>query len=241
MAQGTLTKDTTTSEVVQRTITKQAATAELHRQSQKKIESLDDKTQTVLERYLNMVDEREVLQASNKHFERLVLRQATEIRHIQSQIEELAETRRAIIPLVMRMNSVIQQFVSLDIPFLPTERSQRSKVLHELVENDENSVADQFRRILQAYQIEVDYGRTIDAYETQISFEGSLLSVQILRIGRIGLYYLSQDEKQVGHWDHRAKQWTALDASHRRTIKDAIAVARKQLPPQLLELPFIHQ
>lgn len=226
-------------EAIQHVVDKQANTAALHRQSQQKIEKLDDRTQSMLERYLNTVDEQEVLQASNNHLRGLVARQTEEIEQIRRQIDDLSETRQAIIPLVDRMVTVIDRFVALDIPFLTGEREKRIQVLKQLVKNEDGSIAEQFRRILQAYQIEVDYGRTVDAYESQIYLEGSLLTVQILRIGRIGLYYLSQDESQLGYWDSQGKHWVALDSSHRRALKDGIAVAKKQRPPSLLELPLI--
>ena len=39
---------------------------------------------------------------------------------------------------------------------------------------------------------------------------------EFLRIGRIGLYYLSLDGKEVGHWNNG---WEELDSENRKAVE----------------------
>jgi hypothetical protein len=97
--------------------------------------------------------------------------------------------------------------------------------------------SEKYRRITEAYQIELDYGHTIESYEGEIEVDGEARTVSFLRYGRLGLYYMTLDGLTIGHWDQAQDQWVELDDEYRQSLDRAMRIARKQLPPDLTRLP----
>ena len=90
------------------------------------------------------------------------------------------------------------QFVDLDVPFLLEERKERVAKLNELMERDDVTVAEKFRKVTEAYQIEMDYGSTIEPYKDTVNIDGGTREVDFLRVGRVSLIYQSQDGQVSG-------------------------------------------
>ena len=59
----------------------------------------------------------------------------------------------------------------------------------------------------------------------------------MLRIGRIGLYFQSDDSRITGAWDPAAGQYVILGNEHRNEIKKGIRMAKDLIAPELLLLP----
>lgn len=62
-------------------------------------------------------------------------------------------------------------------------------------------------------------------------------SVDVLRVGRTALYYLSADGREAGMWDAAAQQWRALPHRHAAEIRRGLRMARDTAAPDLLRLP----
>jgi hypothetical protein len=92
--------------------------------------------------------------------------------------------------------------------------------------------------LLEAYQLEQDYGGTIAAWRGPLQFQGEQLSVEFLRLGRVALYFQSLDGKTSGYWNAQQDAWLALDADFNRSMAQAMRVAKNMTAPQLLQLPL---
>jgi hypothetical protein len=91
---------------------------------------------------------------------------------------------------------------------------------------------------MEAYQIENEFGRTIEAYRGTLQVEGKEITVDFLRFGRIALVYQSLDESMAGTWNKQEKKWESLDSSYRSAIRQGMRIARKQAAPDLIRLPL---
>lgn len=204
------------------------------KKSQQKIDGMSDETDQMLAEYRNVLRQTDSLQIYNGQLEKLVQSQKEEMVSINDQLVNIETTQREIVPLMLKMIDVIAEFVALDIPFLPEERQFRIEALQTLMERADVSLAEKYRRILEAYQVETEYGRTIEAYQGDLVLNGQTRTVDFLRIGRVSLYYLSLDGQEAGVWD---AGWQVLDDRYRQGIEKGLKVAKKQLPPDLLVLP----
>lgn len=204
------------------------------KKSQQKIDGLSDQTDQMLAEYRNVLRQMDSLRIYNEQLDKLVLSQQKEMTSISDQLINIETTQREIVPLMLKMIDVIAEFVALDIPFLPEERQYRIEALQSLMERADVSLAEKYRRILEAYQVETEYGRTIEAYQGDLVLNDEKRTVDFLRIGRVSLYYLSLDGQEAGVWD---AGWQVLDERYRQGIKKGLKVAKKQLPPDLLVLP----
>lgn len=205
--------------------------------SQHKIDGLSDKTRKMLEQYRSAIHQSKSLQTYNKHLKDLLNSQQLEKESMQQQLLGIETTQHEIVPLILRMQDSLEQFVQMDLPFLPEERQQRIANLKAMVIRADVSNAEKYRRILEAYQIENDYGNTIEAYRAELELNGVTSSVDFLRLGRIALYYQRLDGSETGYWNKEQKQWLTLSDEYRNAIRNGLRIARKEAAPDLLTLP----
>lgn len=211
--------------------------AQTAQRSQQQIEKLDDATQSMLNEYRSALVKSKNLEGYNKQMRELVAAQQQELQGYQQQLENLEATEAAVTPQIQHMLEVLEQFVKADLPFLPYERSERLESLQELMPRADVSLAEKYRRVLEAYQIESDYGRTLEVWRGVLEEGDSPRTVEFLRLGRVMLYYQTPDGHESGWFDSRSRQWQKLDGSARRPLAQAIAVARQQKPVDWLKLP----
>ena len=211
----------------------------IHREqhTQKRIDQLSEETQTMLGEYQALSRELDGLTVYNDQMQRLVTSQDEEKLLITQQIEDIDITRQQIVPLMLRMIDQLDTFISTDYPFLLPERSRRVQQLTDLMDRADITLAEKYRRILEAYQIELDYSRTLEAYQEEIDTVSGLRTVDVLRAGRVGLYYQTFDRQDAAYWDHQQQRWVSADASQKRAIQRGLRIASQQLAPELLELP----
>ncbi len=207
-------------------------------QSQKTIDGLDDRTRAMLEEYRSATRQTKTLLTYNNHLKALLESQEIEKASFAKQLEQIETTQQEIVPLILNMQASLAEFVQLDLPFLPQERQQRINSLKEMMTRADVSNAEKFRRLIEAYQIENDYGNTIEAYRANIELDGELSSVDFLRLGRIALYYQRLDGSETGMWNHTEKKWEKLSADYRNPIRQGLRVARKEAAPDLLTVPL---
>ena len=215
----------------------QAERAEAGRQSQSRIDDIVKETDSLEYEYKRVLKELEGLKVFNTLMERQIDRQEADITLLNEAIDEVEASRRQMMPLMVRMIEALDLFVEADAPFLLDERRSRVAGLNELMEREDVSVAEKFRKVLEAYQIENDYGRTIEAYKDSVDHDGGVLEVDVLRIGRVALVYQTADLSATRRWDREARGWVDLEGSYRNQVRNGLRVARKQVAPDLLLLP----
>lgn len=204
---------------------------------QNRINALDDETRAMLNEYRQTMSQVTDLGAYNEQLERLVATQRVELADYERQFQEIEITKRRILPLIVRMIEVLGEFVDIDIPFLESERALRISELNKLMARPEVPTSEKYRRTTEAYQIELEYGHTIEAYEGEMDVSGEARTVNFLRYGRLGLYYMTLDGIEIGYWDNQQDRWVELGSEFRQSLDRAIRIARKQLPPDLTRLP----
>ena len=127
-------------------------------------------------------------------------------------------------------------FSALDVPFLMEERTERVEKLKDIMEQSNVNVAEKFRKVMEAYQIENDYGSSSEYYTQTIPLDGAPRSFNILRVGRIGLYFQSDDTGITGRWDNTDRQWV-IDNSIRNEVRKGLRMARQLIAPELIIVP----
>lgn len=198
--------------------------------SQKSIDNLDDIRQAMLAEYDAVSRELENYRVYNKQLQEIVDSQHAEMAALERQSGEIEVTKREIMPLMERMIDTLERFVQKDRPFLPDERAARIASLRADMKRADLSIAAKYRQILESYQIEIEYGNTIEAYQGNV--EGK--QVDFLKVGRIGLYYQSRDGSRSAVWNVQTGAWQPLEGSeYHIAIAKAIKIARKRRSPEL--------
>lgn len=218
-------------------VSEQARMDEEAANSQARINQLDDETSLNLQRYRIAVQRKESLDIYTRQLQKLIDSQASEIESVERQTREIDDIETGSLPLMIEMTDTLAEIVAADVPFLIDEREERVENLRSLIDRADVTAGEKFRRIMEAYLIEVDFGRTIEAYRGELEANGEVRTVDFLRLGRIGLYYQTLDGSESGSWNQESGTWAVLTGQARRQIQMGLRIARKQAPPELLTLP----
>lgn len=205
---------------------------------QQRVEQVANQTEKIVGDYKTVTKVVDGLLVYNSLLQRQIDNQEREKRELATSMTNVALIERQIIPMMTRMIDSVEQFIELDTPFLMDERRGRVERLRGMMERSDVVAAEKFRRVIEAYQIENDYGRTIEAYRGSVEINGNPQEVDFLRIGRISLSYQSIGGQHTGAWDAATETFVELPASKYKTqIAHGIRVARKQVAPDLLVIP----
>lgn len=204
--------------------------------SQDRINTIRDQTQDAAGKYAQALAESESMEKYNKQLGSQVADQQTEMASIEKQLLEIETTNREVQPLMQKMVNTLERFVSLDVPFLLDERSNRVKSLQELMTRADVAISEKYRRIIEAYQIELEYGRTLETYEGRFNDGSGERTVNFVRLGRVSLMYQTLDGAETGYWNAQEKKWV-IDNNYAHAVSEARRVAKKDGPPDLLRVP----
>lgn len=208
------------------------------RESQVKIDRLADETRDLLTDYKSVTKQVDGLKVYNARLQRQIDNQLRRIEEIDESIEQVTVIQRQMTPLVIRMIDGLEQFVQLDVPFHMEERERRIEFLRANLDRDDVTVAEKFRQVLEAYKIETEYGRKLDAYKGSVEIDGQERDVNFLRIGRIALVYQTTDTELSGAWDQGSRSWVALDkGEYRNAIMKGLRIARNEASIDLMNMP----
>jgi uncharacterized protein YdcH (DUF465 family) len=205
--------------------------------TQQSIERLGDQSRQMADEYREALRQSETLQAYNAHLRQLVDSQESSKQSLERQIGNLELTRREIVPLMLKMLDALDRFVQIDKPFLSEDRSRRIADLKEMMIRADVGDAEKFHRLMDAYQSENEYGKTIESYRGELTSGSTPRTVDFLRIGRVALLYRTLDGKEAGFWSSRTKTWKSLPSGSAEQLSKGFAVARKEIPPEWLLVP----
>jgi len=183
-------------------------------------------------RYAQILSDADVTARYNVTIEQQLRSQQGEIAALEMQIAGLDATAADIPAMLTKMFDELEAFVAADVPFLASERKARIDRLRELMNQVDATAGEKFRRLLEAYTIEMEYGRTMASYKDMVGDQ----EAELVRLGRVSLMYRTVDGKESGYWDNQQKMWVP-DPDHARSIEEALRIAKQEGAPDLITVP----
>ena len=202
--------------------------------SQEKVDTLSTEKDSLLAEWKVVVKQVEGLKIYNAQKRQQIKAQEERLVTLAEQTKQVVVIQRQIPPLMERMANSLEQFVSLDAPFSLDERYKRINQVRNTLSDPKVTASEQVRQVLEAYNIEREYGRTIETYEDAIVLDGEEKVVNILRVGRLALMYQLKDQSEAGIWN--GSDWEEV-SGYRIPVRDGIRMANKTAP---LDLSLIH-
>ena len=139
---------------------------------------------------------------------------------------------------MLKMLDSLEQFINLDLPFQIEKRKKRIQDLKDILDRSDVSASEKYRQLMATYEMEQEYGRTMESYRGIESHDGKDITVEYLRIGRLAFIYKSLDNKHLSFWNHEKKTWQKLKGGYKKSVSEAIKMAKKQSPPDLISIPI---
>ena len=217
----------------------EARRLELAQAQQEQVNEVVEATRSLADDYRAINKEIDGLQVYNRLMTAQVQGQEATLSDIAISMDQVDVINRQIFPLMERMIDGLEQSIALDIPFLLEERQERIETLSELMSQSNVSVAEKFRKVMEAYQIEMDYGSSVEQYSQSLELpDMGVRDYNMFRVGRIGLYFQSDDAQITGWWNPETGGWEVLGNEHRNEIRKGLRMARQLIAPELLLLPL---
>jgi hypothetical protein len=195
--------------------------------------------ESVGESYARVLAEADDLTHYNQQLSNQLQSQQEQLTLLEQQLLQIDPTATEVASQVQRMFEALESFIASDLPFLdptqagPDSRSERMNKIRELMTTEGVSVGEKYRRLMEAYQIELEYGRTMAAYKGKLD-DGR--DADFLRVGRVSLAYRTADGEEAGYWDAEQKAWV-VDNDISKAVEKAVQVATKEIAPDLVTLP----
>ena len=208
----------------------------LSAKSQDKIDDTERKTDKIVNEWKAVSKQVEGLKLYNEQKRIQIQAQLDLMDKLDDQLVQVVVMQRQIPPLAQRMLESLESFIALDTPFRIEERQNRIDLVRSSLAKPKVTASEQVRQVLEAYNIEAEYGRKIDTYESSLQ-DGTV--VNILVIGRIGMFYQTKDEQSSGRWNNETDSWDELPGSYRKPIRNGIRMAKKLAPTDMLMMPVI--
>ncbi len=205
--------------------------------SQQRIDQLDDQTASLLNDYRANLKQLEAARRYNASLNRNIESQESEITRLREDIDNVEGLQRAMQPLMEDMVSRFGDLVNADLPFLVEERGARAARLSGILGNPSMSAAQRYRLIVEAYQIENEYGRTIGAYEGTIGEGEEALTGEFLRVGRVALMFKTPDDSELKIYDAAVGDFVDLNRSYLQDVKFGLRMAKEQTAPDIFFVP----
>lgn len=211
--------------------------------SQQSIDKLNNATAKMLQEYREILQQKDYQQYYNFQLKQQKEAQEQEIASLQNQLQELEYIEVAMMPLMHSMLIALEEFVVLDMPFHQQDRMSGLQKLRSRLNSGDLSLPDKYRLLMEVWQIEHDYGRSIETWRGLLSASTGLaedtnLSVDYLRVGRTAFYYLTLDETQAAIWNKESRSWISLPQEFIPDLKRSLQIASERIAPELMPLPL---
>ncbi len=205
-------------------------------QIQEQINQLDDQRTDQVREYRSLLQRRDAAELYAKQQELVVKTQRDEIASLTEQVGSIDEIKGQTTPMLLGMITDLKAFVAADLPFKKTEREARLQALDGAMANPAVSEAERYRLIIDAYQAEMEYGRTIDSWSEEITLGGKPTTVKMFTYGRVSYVYLAPNGK-AARFDRATGEWKDVDGGMAREIEKAIRIAEGKTQPTVLFAP----
>jgi len=213
-------------------------TVTIEQETQGQLDSWAEEKAALLARY-------ETAKASVAYLEQRVALEKKEVDALETAIADLRrrldESDRLNASLQDTLNAVVgelDEWIQRDLPFLAEERQDRIQALKDEMAKPDVTGAEKLRRVLEALQIEANYGGTVEVHQDRITVAGETLFVDLLRIGRISVFWRTPDGQRTGEFDRATGAWVELPSKYARNIGMAMEMASRMRPVELVALPL---
>jgi hypothetical protein len=104
-----------------------------------------------------------------------------------------------------------------------------------MMDQAEVTASEKYRRVMEAYQTELEFGRTTEAYSDTLPATGQ--TVDFLRVGRTLLVYQTSDQVDTGWFNPVTRAFEELPSRYQLEVRNGLAIARNEKAPDLVMLP----
>ncbi len=207
-------------------------------QVQQQINQLDDERSEMVREFRTLLQRRDAAELFARQQEQVVESQRREVESLTEQLGRIDEITAETVPMLIDMVADLKAFVAADLPFKMELRQARLDGLDAAMADPQVATPEKYRLIIQAYQAEMEYGSTIDTWQTTQDVDGNPTTVDMFQYGRVALVWLTPDDRRAARWNRATGSWEPItDGGIRAGIREAIRVASGKKQQEVLFAP----
>lgn len=226
---------TNTAKQVKQTVEK---SVQIRQKAQKQRDQWETEKLKLVSLYEQLQAEQEALVLENHDLTAAQKRQKTLNQSLLKQKESSLRIQKELFPFLKGVYTRLSTLVADDSPFLKKERSVRMKSLEKVIQDRDISVAEKYRKVMEALFIEAEYGSTIEVYQDKVQIGKEAVLGNIFRLGRVSLFFLSLDQASCAVFNVARNHWQVLAGEYLPAIRSAVEIGSKRKPAELLALPL---
>lgn len=205
-------------------------------QVQQQINQLDDDRTDMVREYRTLLQRTQAAGLYAKQQQLVVESQREEIASLESQLGSIDDITAQTVPMLLDMIKDIETFVAADMPFKMDIRQTRLDGLNAAMTNASVTPAEQYRLIMDAYQAEMEYGRTISTWQEEITLNDKPTTVDMMLYGRVAYVYQTPNGK-VFRYDRDSGAFEPASGGLQADVTKAIKVADGKAQQDVLFAP----
>ncbi len=213
-------------------------TIHLRRISQKKMDEWSKEREKIIasckllmERKKMLMDELEGLTASIEDEER-------KIKELEKSIEESKKIKNNLEEYLYSATFSLEKRIKSDLPFYREERLARLEKLRKKILDPSIPLPSKYKEFMEILKKEVGYGYSVEVYRDTVEVNGKRYFAEILRLGRIALYFRTPDREKIGWFVPSKGVWEELPRKYKRALDLAYDMAEKRRSTEFIKLPI---
>ena len=206
--------------------------------AQKRIDKAYEAEKVMYAEYQRTLAELKQLSEYHKALENSLNTEKKQLIKLQHQLESLKDAEAVTLPLLQEMLTTLRQFVSSDLPFKTTERLEDIDSVKAALADGDKTLSYKFEKVVAAYTNELSYGASYDTYRDTIELGSEERQFTLFRVGRIGLFFVADDNSHAGYFDTTARTWRPLETRIIPELRQAIQLQSGAGVPRLVSLPI---
>lgn len=210
----------------------------IRQQTQKNVEKWSEKKSMLESEYDLLVENQKRLVQQQQRLTEELEASMGRVSDLENRIDAIEKISEKLTPFLNGIYEKLNTSVDEGLPFLNEERSARLESLNKTLGDPQIALGEKFRKVMEALSIETEYGNTVEVYQQKILLESDEVLVNILRLGRISLFFESLDQENTGYYDPSERLWKKLPQSANRDVRMAVEIASKRRPADIVTLPL---
>ena len=206
--------------------------------SQKELEQWEQKKAALIAEYDQLKKENEVLKETNEQLLTEAAGHKELLESLVGQKQENMKIQQEMLPFLRQAQASLEALVTNDPPFLREERKIRLEKLRSVMDDLEITIAEKYRKLMEALFVEAEYGNTIEVSQDKIEIAGSEVLADIFRLGRISLFALGLDGQSAARFNVATNRWDPLEKAYIQSVHAAVEIGKKRRTVELLPLPI---
>lgn len=215
-----------------------AQALEIRQGTQKVLDDWGDEKSRLVARFKTLEMQNKGYEKAKAHLEEQVTALRQDIEVLEQDRKNIQTVSEGLQPLLEETWQRLESSIQNSLPFLPEERQERAASLKEIVWDDSVSLGEKFRRTAEVLQIESEFGSTVETYQKRILLDQEERLVNILRLGRMSLFFQTLDRDFTGVYDPATASWITLPNGYETVISQAMDMEAKRCPTDILMIPL---